>query len=62
FQRGDLLGLVDRIKELLGDPLRTAEMGKNGRRKAEQLFSAEHHYQNLMRFYEEAFSLARRGK
>lgn len=62
FQRGDLLGLVDRINRLLGDPSRTAEMGKNGRRKAEQLFNAEHHYQTLMRFYEEAFSLSRRGK
>ncbi len=53
FARGDLKGLVDRVQELIHSPERAFEMGKNGRRKAERLYSPTVHYDRLMQLYDE---------
>lgn len=54
FKPGDYRELREKIKYLLTDPKIITLMGKKARRKVEEQFNAEIHYQRLMEVYEKA--------
>ena len=58
FARGDLKTFVDRVNHLIERPELCAQMGRNGRLKAERLFGFDAHYPQLLRLYEETRRLA----
>jgi glycosyltransferase involved in cell wall biosynthesis len=53
FPPGDVEALGERLARLLDDPLTAEEMGRRGREKAVQLYTAEHHYGCIMEIYRE---------
>lgn len=54
FQPGDAAALRERIAELYPDVERCREMGKHGRKQAENLYSREMIYRTLEHIYQEA--------
>ena len=59
YEAGNLSDFVTKVKSLIAQPERTREMGRRGRAKAEQLFSPQAHYQNLLQIYDQARTLSR---
>jgi glycosyltransferase involved in cell wall biosynthesis len=51
FTPGDVDALAGLLERLLGDPRLAEEMGRKGREKAMQLYTAEHHYERVMEIY-----------
>jgi mannosyltransferase len=47
----DVEALADRLRALMRDPLRTAEMGRRGRERVEQSFSVEREAQGILAVY-----------
>jgi glycosyltransferase involved in cell wall biosynthesis len=58
YERGDMDTFVRHVNYLIDHPQTAIEMGKSGRRKAEQLFGFEEHYKRLMLLYQEAQMIA----
>lgn len=53
FDAGDEADLAGKIKNLWDDMDKIVEFGKNARAKAEQEFSPEYHYKEMMKMYRE---------
>lgn len=60
FEPGNAEDLRAKIKELLANPDKIIEMGKNARAFVEEKLNPEAHYQGLMKIYELAFEKSRR--
>jgi glycosyltransferase involved in cell wall biosynthesis len=56
FESGNSADLSEKIRQLLDNPARAAEMGRNARMFAEREFDIESHYAKLMEIYEKALS------
>jgi len=54
FPPGDAENLREKINQLWSNPARTAAMGKNARRRVEQMYNSELHYDLLMAVYQRA--------
>jgi len=46
------------VNQLINDPRKTIEMGKNARKKAEALYGFDEHYAKLMKLYDETTTAA----
>jgi len=51
YRSGDVPDLVEKIRYLLSNPARIAEMGRSGRRVAETRFGPQESYSNLMNIF-----------
>jgi len=60
FEPGNAEDLRAKIKELLANPDKIIEMGKNARAFVEERLNPEAHYQGLMKIYELAMEKSRR--
>ncbi len=56
FESGNSADLSEKLRQLLDNPSRAAEMGRNARMFAEKEFDIENHYAKLMEIYERALS------
>jgi len=52
FECGNADDLADRISKMFADPDKAIEMGKNARKKVENLYSIETHMERLLRVYD----------
>jgi len=51
YRSGDVSDLVEKVRYLLSNPARIAEMGSCGRRVAETRFGPQESYSNLMNIF-----------
>jgi len=61
FKAGDATDFVKKANLLIDHQQTTINMGKRGRKKAQQLFSPGEHYEKIMDFYEQAIESAHNG-
>jgi glycosyltransferase involved in cell wall biosynthesis len=58
FDRGDTETFIGRVNELIAEPDKTIQMGKNARKKAEALYGFDEHYAKLMKLYDYTATVA----
>lgn len=62
FETGNAADLALKVRSLVEDPVRLSIMRRNARREYEKRYTAERNYRMLMRIYEEAAIVNRRGE
>jgi len=51
FETGNVEDLRDKIEDLINNPMKISEMGRNARKFVEENFNSEKHYQELIKIY-----------
>src|SRR4030042_766323 len=54
FETGNVEDLRDKIEDLINNPMKINEMGRNARKFVEENFNSEKHYQELIKIYQMA--------
>ena len=53
FETGNTDDLAEKLNWMIGNPKSSSEMGINARKKIEQVYNPENHYQKVIRLYDE---------